>query len=140
MDAADAGTLSMDAALDTFFRRARGLTHPEVAALRAGGRRLAPTRLDLTLHPDFLSAVSRGAWTRDHERCATAARLLARDTARRLTRWGSRRAVARALEHAALAAVCRAGEDNPLSLDLVSRLDEAWRVSVPRQRLGTDAQ
>ncbi len=85
------------------------------------GRRLARTT-----DPDFLHAVSEGAWSRAHHDAARDIRTEARARAAALVPWPRRRAVADALEGAALVVLSEADPRRPLSDRLCTQLAGPW--------------
>lgn len=112
--------------LIAFFHEADQLTPVQVAALIVAARGRTLGHLDLETEPAFLLAVSGGEWTHHHSVMARRIHLASRASAHRLTSWRHRRAVAGALENAALVVLATHGPSS-LPPDLLDRMGGAWR-------------
>lgn len=118
--------------LNDFFTSAAAVSPTQVRALRRCGR-VARGQVRLQLDPGFLDAVARGAWSPAHDALGRDLRQRAREVARHLVAFRGRRAVATALENAALAVLSDADPAHPLPAPLRARLVLPWITATGLQ-------
>lgn len=122
-----------------FFVATEGLSADELAALGREQRRKSSR---LHTDPEFLQAVSAGAWSAAHDAVARQIRSEARARAEALVPWPRRAALATTLEETALVVLNEADPDHPLPPGLCARLRSPWDRAVgrllPAQRPAAD--
>lgn len=123
-----------------FFAGTSTLTRSEIESLWREERRSGVRWL--STEPEFLCAVAEGSWGSECDAVAREIRKTARAQAAKLAPWPRRRAVASAMEHAALAVFSTYEPTHPLGPTLPDRLLHPWQRAaagvVPAPRTSSE--